>query len=50
MPSLLPLDGGNITVSPADLDAMLADPDVVKALSPDIRSAIEQVRAQMGRP
>ncbi|MCC6556094.1 MAG: hypothetical protein IT372_24295 [Polyangiaceae bacterium] len=48
--SLLPLDGRNITVSAADLDAMLADPEVLQALSPDIRSALEQVRTQMGRP
>ena len=48
--SLLPLDGGSITLSPADLDAMLSDPAVVRALSPEIKAALEQVRAQLGRP
>ena len=47
--SLLPLDGGSITISPADLDAMLSDPDVRQALSPEIAAALEQVRAHIGR-
>ena len=48
--SLLPLDGGSITLSPVDLDAMLSDLEVVRALSPEIKAALEQVRAQSGRP
>jgi hypothetical protein len=49
-PSLLPLNGGSIALSPADLDAMLSDPEVVRTLSPEINAALEQVRAQIGRP
>ena len=41
--SLLPLDGGNITVSPADLDEMLADPEIREALNPEILAALAQV-------
>ena len=47
--SLLPLDGGSITLSPGDLDAMLSDLEVVRALSPEIKAALEQVLAQIGR-
>jgi hypothetical protein len=44
------VEGGNLTISAADLDAMLADPDVLQALSPDITAALQQVRAQLGEP
>ena len=47
--SILPLDGGSFTISPADIDAMLSDPEIVQALSPEIKAALAQVRAQIGR-
>jgi len=40
----------SLTVSASDLDAMLADQDVLQALSPEITAALKQVRAQLGEP
>jgi len=43
-------DEPSVTISASDLDAMLADPDVLQALSPEITAALKQVRAQLGEP
>lgn len=39
---------GNFTFSVRDLDTMLADPEVMKALGPDMAAALRTVRGQLG--
>lgn len=48
-PQSPPADGGRLSFSRADLDSMLADPEVLRSLGPEMTTALKQVRVQLER-